>query len=492
MLHGALYASPTPPQGRNVPVEVVEAHVVQLSELVGIALLGRPVVGGRRRAATTRRIHTQHLHHLHKTFVGHRGHAGRETVRVSSPTSTSTSTGASSRHPTEQSGERVGRRVTTCWRGSCGSSSCGSRVGIARLRRSRSISSTSSSTSGLRASSGLLARLSTHAHERVTGTKQGGKGIVGIGATLCLASRDSQASPSHGIEGVGRLSSGGVVATLVAGGVLSVTPGAGKAAAPPPPPLRERCMRAALRRASGFVIMWRNMGDRRISRALGLFLSMGFCWIIMSRNWSLFIISFICWATLGLLSMLAICSSSIMEPTICVNAYTTVGPKHVGRGKAGQAGIASARQASQRVVGSAGGHVGGHLGSGGGGGGSGRSGRGVAGGALDQMHGVARLYLVCAQRLLVLHDAARVDEALALDGDVLVVLGGELGLEVVDGGSLGHGEGVFAITRRLHVEGDLGIRRSLCVVGHGEATIMDNSRGSQVVVGGRCLGSGGS
>ena len=73
------------------------------------------------------------------------------------------------------------------------------------------------------------------------------------------------------------------------------------------------------------------------------------------------------------------------------------------------------------------------------------------------MDGVAWLDLVRGQGVLVLHDASRVDEALPLDGDVLVLLSGELGLELANGRCLGHGDLVVLVARGLHLEGDLSL-----------------------------------
>lgn len=153
-------------------------------------------------------------------------------------------------------------------------------------------------------------------------------------------------------------------------------------------------------------------------------------------------------------------------------SHSSVGAKHVSGGQVREASIAGAGKASERVVGGSGSHVGGHLrltygllGRGGRG-----SGRRIAGGALDQVNCVAGLDLVCAERLLVLHDTARVDESLSLDGDILEVGGGQLGLEVEDGGGLVHGDSVIAVTRGLDLEGDLGFR-SLGSLGHGCAGI---------------------
>lgn len=125
--------------------------------------------------------------------------------------------------------------------------------------------------------------------------------------------------------------------------------------------------------------------------------------------------------------------------------YTTVGSKHVETGEVDLvASVSSASQASQGVVSSTGGHVGRH----------GRGCRGrrcggglglVAGSALDHVDGIVVLDLVVAERVVVLHDAAGVDQALPLNRDVLEVLAGQLGLEFEDGGSLGHGDGVDGV-----------------------------------------------
>lgn len=78
------------------------------------------------------------------------------------------------------------------------------------------------------------------------------------------------------------------------------------------------------------------------------------------------------------------------------------------------------------------------------------------------------LDLVVAEGVVVLHDAAGVDQALPLDGDVLEVLAGQLGLEFEDGGSLGHGDGVGGVRRGLDLEGDLSVAARLGVIGHGD------------------------
>ena len=64
-------------------------------------------------------------------------------------------------------------------------------------------------------------------------------------------------------------------------GVVSVTPGAGKAFAPPPPCIILLKL-AACRSASGFVIMRLNSGDWSICRAFGLFARPGVDRIIIS------------------------------------------------------------------------------------------------------------------------------------------------------------------------------------------------------------------
>lgn len=130
------------------------------------------------------------------------------------------------------------------------------------------------------------------------------------------------------------------------------------------------------------------------------------------------------------------------------------------------AGISGAGQTSQRVVGGSRGHVCGQ-GLGGGHAGVWRWRSGVAGGALDHVDDVVGLDLVCGEGIVVLHDTARVDEPLALDGDVFKVLAGEFGLEVEDRGRVGHCDGVGAVRRSLDLEGDLGIAARVCVVGHG-------------------------
>lgn len=86
------------------------------------------------------------------------------------------------------------------------------------------------------------------------------------------------------------------------------------------------------------------------------------------------------------------------------------------------------------------------------------------------MDSVVRLNLVRGQRIVVLHNAAGVDEALTIDGNILKLGGGQLRLEVQDSRRLGHGDGVRAVLRRLDPKGDLGIAARLCVVGHDEAS----------------------
>lgn len=151
------------------------------------------------------------------------------------------------------------------------------------------------------------------------------------------------------------------------------------------------------------------------------------------------------------------------------DSYTSIGTEHVGAGQVGMAGKASPGQAGQEVVGGgAGSHVAWHgLRDGGGGGGAGGRCR-IAGGALDKVDGVAWLDLVRGQGILVLHDASRVDETLSLDGDVLVLLSGKLGLELANGRCLGHGDLVVLVARGLDLEGDLSLGGSgiLRLVGH--------------------------
>jgi hypothetical protein len=44
MLNGALHAPPAAAQCSNILIEIEEPHVVELAELLGVALLGRPVI----------------------------------------------------------------------------------------------------------------------------------------------------------------------------------------------------------------------------------------------------------------------------------------------------------------------------------------------------------------------------------------------------------------------------------------------------------------
>jgi hypothetical protein len=44
MFHGSLHATAAPPQRRHITIKVIEAHVVELSQLIGVPFLGRPVV----------------------------------------------------------------------------------------------------------------------------------------------------------------------------------------------------------------------------------------------------------------------------------------------------------------------------------------------------------------------------------------------------------------------------------------------------------------
>ena len=91
-------------------------------------------------------------------------------------------------------------------------------------------------------------------------------------------------------------------------GVVSVAPGAGKESGPPLPPMT-RLILAAIRRASGLVIMLRKYGDWSISRAFGMFCSIGLDWIMWSTKLGLFSASFIVCAIAGFDSISAICSS---------------------------------------------------------------------------------------------------------------------------------------------------------------------------------------
>lgn len=59
MLNSTLHAPATPSQSRHIPVEVREAHIIELSQLLGVPLFRRSVVGWRRRCrrATALGVH---------------------------------------------------------------------------------------------------------------------------------------------------------------------------------------------------------------------------------------------------------------------------------------------------------------------------------------------------------------------------------------------------------------------------------------------------
>lgn len=97
----------------------------------------------------------------------------------------------------------------------------------------------------------------------------------------------------------------------------------------------------------------------------------------------------------------------------------------------------------------------------------------VAGSTLDHVNGIVGLNLVGAEGIIILHDPARVDQPLSLNGDFLVVVAGKLGLELQNGGCLGHCDVVSAVRRRLHLEGDLAIATRLDIVGHGVSPVYE-------------------
>lgn len=149
--------------------------------------------------------------------------------------------------------------------------------------------------------------------------------------------------------------------------------------------------------------------------------------------------------------------------------YASISTEQVRTGQGCVTSKAGARETSQEVVGrSTGGHVA-RYGLGHGlRGGAARSWSRIAGGALDKVDGVARLDLVRGKRVLVLHHPARVDETLAFDRNALELFGGELVLEVQNGGGLGHGDCVVLFARSLYLERDLGgLAGALGIVGHG-------------------------
>lgn len=109
----------------------------------------------------------------------------------------------------------------------------------------------------------------------------------------------------------------------------------------------------------------------------------------------------------------------------------------------------------------------------------GRSWGRVARCALHHVDGISSLDLVCAESLVVLHDAARVDQALPIGGDVLKVFSGELGLELHDGGGLGNCDGVSLIAGALDLEGQFSAAAAgrLGIVGHGDIAKARRGRG---------------
>lgn len=121
-------------------------------------------------------------------------------------------------------------------------------------------------------------------------------------------------------------------------------------------------------------------------------------------------------------------------------------------------------QTRERVISSTSGDVGRHLGRGRAGCARGAGGTlvgrvlaRITGGTLHEMYCVAVFDLDAAECVWVLEHAARVDEALAVGGDVGVVGTRQLGLEVGDGGSGGQSENMFLVVGSLHVEGDLAL-----------------------------------
>lgn len=83
------------------------------------------------------------------------------------------------------------------------------------------------------------------------------------------------------------------------------------------------------------------------------------------------------------------------------------------------------------------------------------------------MYGVAVLDLVCGEVLFVLEDAAGVDQALTVGRDVLVLLAGELGLEIENCGSVGDGDVVEAVTGGLDLEVEEDLVGRLVLFRHG-------------------------
>lgn len=77
------------------------------------------------------------------------------------------------------------------------------------------------------------------------------------------------------------------------------------------------------------------------------------------------------------------------------------------------------------------------------------------------------LDFVCAQRLFILQDATRVDEALTIGGDVLVIAAGELGLQVKHCSCLWHFHRVIAIAGGLDLEAELHLVAPRRLLGHG-------------------------
>lgn len=71
------------------------------------------------------------------------------------------------------------------------------------------------------------------------------------------------------------------------------------------------------------------------------------------------------------------------------------------------------------------------------------------------MYCIASLNLVCAQRLGILHNSTRIDQAHPIHSHVLEVTPRELSLEVEDGGALGYGDSMLAIAGGLHLKGHL-------------------------------------
>lgn len=82
------------------------------------------------------------------------------------------------------------------------------------------------------------------------------------------------------------------------------------------------------------------------------------------------------------------------------------------------------------------------------------------------MNGITVLNPIRAQGLLVLHDTARVDQTLSVNRDILEFGTGKLLFQIGNGSSLGHGDSMLLIARRLHLEGDLRVRAALGWFGH--------------------------